>query len=159
MRIESPIAIPKARLQDLSIEAKPGIIHLPRDSTKVLALPEVYIELSCINLLRQHLNRQRYNDTTLYSHDPAFQGSAEAIMHKANLCFERLREVAMCRGDMSTVLQKTWDIEGQDIPGSALDFNTKHKCRDFKAISSWIESNEVRAVKMNNLWWGGKKFY
>ncbi|KAK5994531.1 hypothetical protein PT974_05009 [Cladobotryum mycophilum] len=154
---ESPIAIPKSRLRDLKPTPDSNLLHPPRDETRVLALPEVFVELGCINLLRQHLNRQRYNIT--YSDKPAFQGPYEDIMYRADLCLNRLREAAMCWGDMSSILQNLTRVPGHPIPDSALDYATRHKCRDFEAVARWTENNAVKAVRMRDMWWGGRVFY
>ncbi|KAH8199894.1 hypothetical protein TruAng_005950 [Truncatella angustata] len=155
---ESPIAIPKTRLHDLDIETNRDFVHLPRDKKSVLALPEVFVQLGCINLLRQNLNR-RLKDNSTYTKNPAFQGSEEDILHRADLCIERLRDAFMCWGDVSSVLQTLTVETANETPRSEIDFGTNHKCRDFDAIAAWTTEHAVKAVRMRDMWWGGRIFY
>ncbi|KAK2599608.1 hypothetical protein N8I77_011347 [Diaporthe amygdali] len=154
---DSPIAIPKSSLNALEIKYDERFTHPPRDSTRVLALPEVFVQLGCINLLRQHVVRLK--DKSAYSRIAAFQGTEEDIMHQADLCIERLRETFMCWGDLSTILQQIITAPGDTVPRSAMDLATKHKCRDFSAIAGWTKENAIESVRMNDLWWSGRVFY
>ncbi|KAM7195068.1 protein of unknown function (DUF3328) domain containing protein [Rhypophila sp. PSN 637] len=156
---ESPIAIPRSHLKDLDIQYESNMLHPPRDESSVLALPEVFIQLGCIQLIRQHTVHQRQNSTAYYARKPAFQGSQSEIMRRVDLCIDRLRETIMCWGDLSSVLQNITFDEGKAIPRSAVDFATRHKCRDVGGVAKWTEENAVRAVRMKDLWWGGKVFY
>lgn len=45
----------------------------------------------------------------------------------------------MCNADL-TVYSQYWV---KDLGVSFLDFNTKHKCKDYDAISTWIDEHEV----------------
>jgi hypothetical protein len=81
-------------------------------------------------------------------------------MHRADLCIERLRIMLMCWSDLGTVLQPLEECKAPDCkePRSMLDFGTRHKCRDFSGIREWTIKNAVRAVRMDNAWWGGRVF-
>lgn len=135
------------------------MLHPPRDETAVLALPEAFVQLGCIQLLRQHVVRTRNNSTTAYARNAAFQGSEGQIMRRADQCIERLRQTVMCWGDLSSVLQNITIPEDGSKPRSAMDLATRHKCRDFDMVAQWTKANAVEAVRMNDLWWGGKVFY
>lgn len=101
----------------------------------------------------------RRKDKTGYSKNAAFQGAEEDIMRRADLCIERLRENFMCWGDLSSILQPLVTAPGDAIPRSAMDLATKHKCRDISAIARWTKDNTIEAVRMSDLWWGGRVFY
>jgi hypothetical protein len=92
---------------------------------------------------------------------PRFQGTSENIMHQADLCIERLWETCMCWGDLSSILQRiiSAPLTEDDVSRSAMDLATKHKCRDFWAIARWTKEKAIEAVRMNDLWWGGRVFY
>jgi hypothetical protein len=152
---EYPIAIPKSRLHDLKLASDVTYVHPPRVESSVLAIPEVFVQLECLNLLRQHLGR--YTDGVDYSHRAAFKGREETVMHRADLCIERLRNMVICWADLGTILQPLVEKPGKE-PQSLLDFATRHKCRDFSSIKKWKEENAVKAVRMDDAWWGGRIF-
>lgn len=133
-------------------------MHSPRDKTNVLALPEVFIQLGCVNLLRQHINH-RLKDNSTYGKNPAFQGSQEDVLHRADLCIERLRETFMCWGDLASILQTLTPVAEGGTPRSNIDLGSSHKCRNFDAVAEWTQENAVKAVRMSDMWWGGRKFY
>lgn len=152
---EYPIAIPTSRLHELKLDSDVTYVHPPRVESSVLAIPEVFVQLECLNLLRQHLGR--YADEVDYSHRAAFKGREEIVMHRADLCIERLRNMVMCWSDLGTILQPLVEKPGKE-PQSLLDFATRHKCRDFSSIREWTEENAVKAVRMDDAWWGGRVF-
>lgn len=150
-----PIAIPTSRLNDLKIPSNGPYIHPPRVESSVLAIPEAFVQLQCLNLLRKHL--AQYTEGVDYSHQAGFTGSKEIVMHRADLCIERLRNMVMCWSDLGTILQPLVEEPGKQ-PRSLLDFATRHKCHDFSSIREWTKENAVRAVRMNDAWWGGRVF-
>lgn len=63
----------------------------------------------------------------------------------------------MCWGDLSIILQGlTVGEDGKHY--SNVRFDAAHKCRDLEAVKEWTEQNAVRAVRMDNAWWGGRVF-
>lgn len=146
-----------SHLGDLRIRPTEDLLHPPRDATRVLALPEVFVQLSCINLLRRHAARLQDNHT--YDKSPAFQGSEAEIMHRADLCIERLRETVMCWADLSSIVQLVITAPKDNAPRSAIDLASKHKCRNFNAVAKWTDENAIKAVRMKDMWWGGRVFY
>ena len=126
-----------------------------------LAIPEVFVQLQCLNLLRQHLEPGRRNSTEFtydYRSLPVFEGSPEKVILRADLCIERLRDAIMCWSDLSTILQDVKEPVDGGHPVSGLRFDSRHKCRDLDAVREWTEQNAVRAVRMDNAWWGGRAF-
>lgn len=65
----------------------------------------------------------------------------------------------MCWGDVSSDLQTVHLDEGENTPESRLDSASRHKCRDFDAIARWTQNHAVKAVRMDDLWWGGRVLY
>jgi len=130
-------------------------VHPPRVENQVLAVPEVFVQLQCVNLIRQHL--ARHTDKANYDYLPSFKGGEETVMRRADQCVERLRHTLMCWSDLGTILQGLEEEPGKE-PRSFLDFATLHKCRNFDAVRDWTVANAVRAVKMDNAWWGGRVF-
>lgn len=160
-----PIAIPADRLPELGLAAGGhDYVHLPRDKSRVLAIPEVYVQLECLNLVRQHIDKTRGLGTS--DDVPAFQGSHEAVAQRLYLCIERLRNTLMCWSDLSSMLRPKMgavdggvNMEDGERAHFGLDFSTRHKCRDMGAVAQWMEQNASGAVRMNNSWWGGRAEY
>lgn len=53
-------------------------------------------------------------------------------------CLDMLRQQLMCTADTG-VLGQIW-IAG---PEPFVDFNTKHKCRNFEAVRQWAEDHQI----------------
>jgi hypothetical protein len=155
--VAHPVAIPATRLSDLGIASTIPYAHPPRVSDAVLAIPEVFVQLDCLNLLRQHIVRNRNDTGYNYSHHPAFKGPQDAVMYRADLCIERLRDAIFCWADLGTILQDL-RIDEQGRAQSGLRFDARHQCRDLDAIRDWTVSNAVQSVRMNHGWWGGRAF-
>ncbi|PYI06042.1 hypothetical protein BO78DRAFT_369555 [Aspergillus sclerotiicarbonarius CBS 121057] len=122
----------------------------PRDSTHEFALVksadgqipaylEVFRNMGCLNLLRQHTYREEYD----YSSIDAFQGTEAEIMRRVDACTQRLREVLMCVGDATPYLIMLTPEKAQT---ESPDFNTLHYCRDFDGIVQWTRENQIDDV-------------
>lgn len=97
---------------------------------------EVFRNMACLNLLRQHTYRDEYD----YSYLEAFQGAEETIMARVDGCVQRLREVLMCIGDATPYLiMLTPEKKQKESP----DFNTLHYCRNFEQLLGWARNNAV----------------
>lgn len=160
-----PIAIPADRLPELGLEAGcHEYVNLPRDKNRVLAIPEVFVQLECLNLVRQHIDKTRGFGEP--GDVPSFQGPHEVVAERLHLCIERLRTILMCWSDLSSMLRPKMgtadgvvEMEGGGHVHFGLDFSTRHKCRDMGAITEWMEQNASGAARMNNSWWGGRAEY
>ncbi|KAJ6437213.1 FluG domain-containing protein [Purpureocillium lavendulum] len=104
---------------------------------------EVFRNLACLNLLRQHTYRGEYDYSSLRS----FQGSEEQIMTRVDSCVQRLRGVLMCAGDATPYLiMLTPEKKQKESP----DFNTLHYCRDFDRILDWTKRNEDEGLAVEH---------
>ena len=148
MVTEHPISIPSSRLKELNqttpLESPLWIKH-PGDDDSVLALPEVFVQLGCLNFLRQWEYKYDHD----YTYLPVFQGKAELVNERAHQCLERLRHSITCWGDTSMILEHI------EEPWTKIDFGTLHYCRDFNKIRRWTAENAVTELTLSNLWWGG----
>lgn len=134
---ENPIAIPKAKLEGYEEkEDRDFVTDSGSHQDRVLAFLDVFQNLACLNLLRQHTYREEHD----YSHLKAFQGSEKAIMARMDGCVQRLREVLMCAADATPYLIMVTPHKKQK---EAPDFNTLHYCRNFDHILEWTKRNEV----------------
>ncbi|KAF4513343.1 hypothetical protein G6O67_000622 [Ophiocordyceps sinensis] len=152
---DHPIAIPARQLKTLHLP-RSSYAHTPRSPDSILAIPEVFVQLECVNLLRQHY-AHRKDEGYDYSPLAAFGGPHHVVLRRADLCIERLRDAIMCWGDLSAILQGL-HIGEHGEPHSDVRLDAAHKCRDLDAVREWTEKNAVRAVRMDNAWWGGRVF-
>ncbi|KAI1296025.1 hypothetical protein F5Y03DRAFT_298703 [Xylaria venustula] len=132
---ETPIKLSHIDLARLNDEPSNFATH---DSDGgALGYLEVFRNLACLNLLRQHTYRQDYD----YSHLEAFNGPESSIMARADGCVQRLRQILMCSGDTTPYLIiLTPERKQKESP----DFNTLHYCRDFDSVRSWTLENGVK---------------
>ncbi|KAB8250685.1 hypothetical protein BDV35DRAFT_388779 [Aspergillus flavus] len=146
----SPISVPISHIDRLNLLPDTDWIRSPLNADNILALPEVFVQLECLNLLRLHAQK----DETDNRHLPSFWGSEDKVYHRVEQCFDRLRTSVLCWSDIVPVLQEYAD---DDLHTHVVkyDFATKHNCRNFAGIRDWTLRNGVKEVEMNNAWWGG----
>ncbi|KAE8317681.1 hypothetical protein BDV41DRAFT_572563 [Aspergillus transmontanensis] len=146
----SPISVPISHIDRLNLAPDADWIRSPVKADNILALPEVFVQLECLNLLRLHAQK----DETDNGHLPSFRGSEDDVYQRVEQCFDRLRTSVLCWSDIVPVLQEYAD---DDLHTHVVkyDFATKHKCRNFAGIRDWTLKNGVQNVEMNNAWWGG----
>lgn len=106
---------------------------------QIHAYREVFRNMACLNLLRQHTYRNEYD----YSSTDAFQGSEAEIMRHVDACTQRLRNALMCAGDATPYLIMLTPEKAQK---ESPDFNTLHYCRDFDGIVRWTKENQIEDV-------------
>ncbi|KAE8356226.1 hypothetical protein BDV28DRAFT_127613 [Aspergillus coremiiformis] len=94
--------------------------------------------LHCLNLLRQSLyyNYDYYHEQA----QGAFVNEDYIVRRHVSHCLDILRQQLMCTVDIG-VLGQVW--VHPDAPEPFVDFNTKHKCRNFHAIRQWAERNQL----------------
>ncbi|PKK46863.1 hypothetical protein CI102_8384, partial [Trichoderma harzianum] len=126
----NPIVIPTTQLTGLH-DAETQLVQ-PEKGNGALAYLEVFRNLGCLNLLRQHTYREEYD----YSYLDAFQGTEAQIMARVDGCVQRLREVLMCLGDTTPYLIMLTPEKAQK---ESPDFNTLHNCRNFDKILEWTK--------------------
>ena len=130
---EDPIVLSAAEVTSLGSDTSDLVTDA---GGNVLAHLEVFQDLACLNLLRQHTYREDQD----YSYLAAFQGSEDQIMARVDGCVQRLRHVLMCEGDATPYLiMLTPEKKQTESP----DFNTLHYCRSFDRILEWTRENSI----------------
>lgn len=94
--------------------------------------------LHCLNLLRQSLY-YNYDYYHKQGHG-AFKNDDFIVRRHVSHCLDILRQQLMCTVDVG-VLGQVW--VHPDSPEPFVDFNTKHRCRNFDAIRDWAEHNQL----------------
>ncbi|KAG1891070.1 hypothetical protein F4604DRAFT_1704100 [Suillus subluteus] len=99
-----------------------------------LATVEVIHQLHCINMVRQSSWGDHY-----LAHDLDFVQSPDKWRIHLDHCVEILRQIIMCRSDV-TIVTYDW-VEGLDDPYP--NFNVPHQCRDLEKILDWVDGRRV----------------
>jgi hypothetical protein len=135
----------------------PGMVkRLPRQGGGYVAMSEGMHHLHCVNLLRQasYFNYEYYrrlgegafknDDDVIETHIGTLStkfklsyGKVKANMPSGH-CVDILRQQLMCTFDTSIFGQ--WWVEGV---GPFVDFNTKHRCKNFDALSGWVRDHQL----------------
>jgi hypothetical protein len=58
-------------------------------------------------------------------------------------CLDILRQVLMCNPDVGVLGQVWWQPGNESHPQAFVDFNTKHRCRDYEAVRAWAEAHQL----------------
>lgn len=104
-------------------------------------MPEVFLQLSCLNFIRQYSFRGAFD----YSGFDGFRNaSEEQLMHRVDACLERLALMVSCWADTAPIFR----ILRKDGSGSDYDMRSQHRCRNFERIKNWASENGVAG----NLW-------
>ncbi|KAI0022069.1 hypothetical protein F4780DRAFT_735450 [Xylariomycetidae sp. FL0641] len=95
---------------------------------------EVFHQLHCLNLLRQHVYKDHY----------APMGGDTAAPHKdleghLDHCIDALRQFVMCQGDVGVFSFNYPFNDGDPWP----DYSTPHTCRNFESIRTWAVEHTV----------------
>ncbi|KAG2363208.1 hypothetical protein BDR07DRAFT_1404903 [Suillus spraguei] len=106
-----------------------------------MASVEVIHQLHCIDMLRRVSwgDKSSGNDHGKSSdHD---DDESSKIFWRIHLdhCIEMLRQIIMCRGDV-TMLTYDW-VKGLKDPFP--NFNIPHRCRNFEKVLDWVDEHRV----------------
>ncbi|KAF2129162.1 hypothetical protein P153DRAFT_341721 [Dothidotthia symphoricarpi CBS 119687] len=98
--------------------------------------------LHCLDLLRKtlHWNYDYY----LARKEGPFVNSEYIVRIHTTHCLDMLRQVLMCNPDVGVLGQVWWKPEGEADPMPFVDFNTRHRCRDFEGVRAWAEAHQLR---------------
>ncbi|KAH6642668.1 hypothetical protein C7974DRAFT_301550 [Boeremia exigua] len=96
--------------------------------------------LHCLDLLRKTLH-WNYNYYLAKGEGP-FVNSEYIVRIHATHCLDMLRQVLMCNPDVGVLGQVWWQAEGAH-PTPFVDFNTKHRCRDYEGVRRWAEAHQL----------------
>ncbi|KAF1952071.1 hypothetical protein CC80DRAFT_508414 [Byssothecium circinans] len=97
--------------------------------------------LHCLNLLRKSL-KWNYDHYQKQGRGP-FSNSEHIVRYHVTHCLDILRQQLMCVTDIGVLGQVWWQPDNQDYPEPFVDFNTKHRCRDFEAIRKWAKAHQL----------------
>ncbi|KAJ2966445.1 hypothetical protein NQ176_g10147 [Zarea fungicola] len=102
------------------------------------AIAEVFHQLHCLNLIRQHSWPLELFDKNWGDLYPSFLWDDPVLgrMH-VDHCFEALRLQLMCKADITPMLNE--HVDDPDFDRKA-DFNTHQKCRKFDKIAEYVET-------------------
>ncbi|KAF1926742.1 uncharacterized protein M421DRAFT_6655 [Didymella exigua CBS 183.55] len=97
--------------------------------------------MHCLDLLRKtlHWNYDYY----LAAGEGPFVNSEYIVQIHTTHCLDMLRQVLMCKPDVGVLGQVWWKPEGDAHPMAFVDFNTKHRCRDYEGIRRWAEAHQM----------------
>lgn len=73
----------------------------------------------------------------------AFVNSEYIVQIHTTHCLDILRQVLMCNPDMGVLGQVWWQPENESHPQAFVDFNTKHRCRNYEAVRAWAEAHQL----------------
>ncbi|KAK2005354.1 hypothetical protein LZ32DRAFT_674356 [Colletotrichum eremochloae] len=128
------VEIPEDKLAGLNRSLEDNLERVPPDvGTGFVALLEVFHQLHCLNMIRMYTWWQsgQYDEPPLgLAWDP--------LKNRIHIdhCLEALRISIMCFADVTPLFVRL----GGPV-GARADFETHHKCRDFRKIEAWIEEN------------------
>ncbi|EFQ91715.1 hypothetical protein CFE70_007643 [Pyrenophora teres f. teres 0-1] len=97
--------------------------------------------LHCLDLVRKtlHWNYDYY----LAKKQGPFVNSEYIVRVHTTHCLDTLRQALMCNPDVGVFGQVWWQPGGESEPTPFVDFNSKHRCRDFEAIREWAEAHQL----------------
>ncbi|KAJ4289685.1 hypothetical protein N0V90_011014 [Kalmusia sp. IMI 367209] len=97
--------------------------------------------LHCLNVLRKSL---KWNyDYYVAQKKPPFSNSEGVVRFHVTHCLDVLRQQLMCVPDIGVLGQVWWQPENEVQPIPFVDFNTKHRCRDFEGVRQWTEAHQL----------------
>ncbi|KAI9640574.1 hypothetical protein NHQ30_010872 [Ciborinia camelliae] len=97
-----------------------------------LANLDVFHELHCLNIIREHVYREFYPD----------QHSLTLQRQHVDHCIDTLRQTAMCHADIS-LLTYTW-IDDYRWPWP--NFDIAHECRSWEKVLEWTKGRYVERL-------------
>ncbi|KAF2855073.1 hypothetical protein T440DRAFT_539186 [Plenodomus tracheiphilus IPT5] len=105
--------------------------------------------LHCLNLVRQalHWNYDYY----LAKKEGPFVNSEYIVRVHTTHCLDIIRQVLMCNPDVGMLGQVWWQPDTEPEPMPFVDFNTRHRCRDFEAVRAWAEAHQLPPEKEVNM--------
>jgi len=95
---------------------------------------DVFHQIHCLNQLRQQVYHEHYY--------PEDWNSPKRMMH-ADHCIDLLRQVLMCRGDLS-LLTYSW-IDGYQRPWP--EYSVAHTCHNWDNVMKWASENYIESLK------------
>jgi uncharacterized protein (DUF1786 family) len=72
-------------------------------------------------------------------YDLVAQGNEPYNIHHMDHCYDYLRQVVMCGGDVA--------LAGEDMPGGSSQFDVPHICKSWQEVYDWLDLN-----RFNDQW-------
>ncbi|ETN46244.1 uncharacterized protein HMPREF1541_00428 [Cyphellophora europaea CBS 101466] len=94
-------------------------------------------DLHCLNLMRQALY-WNYDHYVAQGEGP-FAGTPYVIERHVGHCMDMLRQALMCQPD-TQVFGQYWI---GDTDNAFVDFNTRHRCKNFWALKDWVTEHQM----------------
>lgn len=134
-----PVRITAEQLLRRGEKPTPSMVRYPDEfGGGYMASVEVIHHLHCLDMVRRASWGERDNSTSHEVHD------SEAFWRiHLDHCIEMLRQIIMCRGDV-TMFTYDW-VKGVEDPFP--NFNTPHQCRNFDKVLDWVDEHRVFAPK------------
>ncbi|KAK2616559.1 hypothetical protein QQS21_000602 [Conoideocrella luteorostrata] len=98
------------------------------------AVPEVFHQLHCLNIIRQYTWPLKMFDKSWGRLVPSLGDRVASRMH-VDHCIETLRLSLMCYSDITPLL---FLYDASSPLGSKIDFNSHHKCRNFSKVVDYV---------------------
>ncbi|KAF4620114.1 hypothetical protein G7Y89_g14709 [Cudoniella acicularis] len=124
------IRVPESDLRKINRTSLP----LNDEAGGYLVTLDVFHQIHCLNQLRQQIYHEYYY--------PTEWNSTKRFMH-ADHCVDLLRQVLMCRGDVS-LLTYSW-IDGYRRPWP--EFGVDHTCHNWDNLIQWAGENFIPSLK------------
>ncbi|KAG0698829.1 hypothetical protein DFH29DRAFT_809852, partial [Suillus ampliporus] len=103
-----------------------------------MATVEVIHQLHCIDMLRR-VSWGDHHKSSGHDFDEPHEDFRVHLSH----CIKMLRQIIMCRGDM-TMITYDW-VKGAQDPFP--NFNIPHRCRNFEKVLEWVDEHRVFVPK------------
>jgi hypothetical protein len=78
-------------------------------------------------------------------YDLVAQGNEPYNIHHMDHCYDYLRQVVMCGGDVA--------LAGEDMPGGSSQFDVPHICKSWQEVYDWLDLN-----RFNDQWQFGEEW-
>ncbi|KAL7939301.1 hypothetical protein V8C35DRAFT_286277 [Trichoderma chlorosporum] len=134
-----PLVLSKSQAKQAGISPD----HLKTPSGDFPVLFEFNHHMHCLNLIRKsvYFNHDYYSSPSYPGHH--LGKDRETITKHVTHCIDMLRQVIQCKPDLGVFGQYWVKDAAQGVDGSFVDFNTIHKCIDWKPVREWVRAHET----------------
>jgi len=106
-------------------------------------------QLHCLNLLRKSLY---YNFDYYHALGKGpFANSDYVLRYHVTHCLDIVRQQLMCSIDIGVLGQVWFQPPPSPFAEPYVDFNTRHKCRNFDAVRAWAEAHQIPPPEAVNM--------
>ncbi|OCL09382.1 hypothetical protein AOQ84DRAFT_291351 [Glonium stellatum] len=106
-------------------------------------------QLHCLNLLRKALY---YNFDHYHALGKGPFGNSDYVLrYHVTHCLDIIRQQLMCTVDIGVLGQVWFQPPSSPFAEPYVDFNTRHKCRNFDAVRAWAEAHQIPPPEAVNM--------